>query len=561
MNMAAPEAASPRTAIITVDDDPGVSRAVARDLRRRYGEQHRIVRAESGDSALDALRQMKLRGDQVAVILADYRMPQMNGIEFLERAMDIYPGAKRVLLTAYADTDAAINAINVVDLDHYLLKPWDPPEEKLYPVVDGLLEAWLATDHRRVPETKIVGHRWSARSSEVREFLARNQVPYRWYASDEPEGERLLEAAQADGQKLPVVITPDGEALVEPTDSELASRVGLATTPSKEFYDLIVIGGGPAGLGAAVYGASEGLRTVLVERTATGGQAGQSSRIENYLGFPDGVSGAQLTDRARRQAAKFGAEVLTTRDVIGLDVNGSARSVRFADGSAIDAHTVILATGVSYRRLGAPGLDDMTGRGVYYGSALTEAAACSGQDIFIVGGANSAGQAAVYLSRGAKSVTILVRGSSLEQSMSYYLIQQIESIPNISVRTCTEVIGAEGSDHLERLTLRHTSTGATETVDAQWLFLFIGAAPLTDWLDGVVERDIRGFVIAGPDLSVEGQMPKGWVLDRPPYHLETSVPGVFVAGDARAESAKRVASAVGEGAMAVMLVHRYLEKL
>jgi thioredoxin reductase (NADPH) len=561
MNMPAPEAATPRTAIITVDDDPGVSRAVARDLRRRYGEQHRIVRAESGDSALDALRQMKLRGDQVAVILADYRMPQMNGIEFLERAMDIYPVAKRVLLTAYADTDAAINAINVVDLDHYLLKPWDPPEEKLYPVVDELLEAWLVTDHRRVPETKIVGHRWSARSSEVREFLARNQVPYRWYASDEPEGERLLEAAQADGQRLPVVITPDGEALVEPTDSELASRVGLATTPSKEFYDLIVIGGGPAGLGAAVYGASEGLRTVLVERTATGGQAGQSSRIENYLGFPDGVSGAQLTDRARRQAAKFGAEVLTTRDVIGLEVNGSARSVRFADGSAIDAHTVILATGVSYRRLGAPGLDDMTGRGVYYGSALTEAAACSGQDIFIVGGANSAGQAAVYLSRGAKSVTILVRGSSLEQSMSYYLIQQIENIPNISVRTCTEVIGAEGSDHLERLTLRDTSNGATETVDAQWLFLFIGAAPLTDWLGGVVERDHLGFVIAGPDLSIEGQMPKGWALDRAPYHLETSVPGVFVAGDARAESAKRVASAVGEGAMAVMLVHRYLEKL
>jgi thioredoxin reductase (NADPH) len=561
MSVTTPEGGTPRTAIITVDDDPGVSRAVARDLRRRYGEQHRIVRAESGDSALDALRQMKLRGDQVAVILADYRMPQMNGIEFLERAMDIYPGAKRVLLTAYADTDAAINAINVVDLDHYLLKPWDPPEEKLYPVVDGLLEAWLATDHRRVPETKIVGHRWSARSSEVREFLARNQVPYRWYASDEPEGERLLEAAQADGQRLPVVITPDGEALVEPTDSELASRVGLATTPSKEFYDLIVIGGGPAGLGAAVYGASEGLRTVLVERTATGGQAGQSSRIENYLGFPDGVSGAQLTDRARRQAAKFGAEVLTTRDVIGLAVNGSARSVRFADGSAIDAHTVILATGVSYRRLGAPGMDDMTGRGVYYGSALTEAAACSGQDIFIVGGANSAGQAAVYLARGAKSVTILVRGSSLEQSMSYYLIQQIQDIPNISVRTCTEVIGAEGSDHLERLTLRDTSTGATETVDAQWLFLFIGAAPLTDWLDGVVERDLRGFVIAGPDLSVEGQMPKGWVLDRAPYHLETSVPGVFVAGDARAESAKRVASAVGEGAMAVMLVPRYLEKL
>jgi thioredoxin reductase (NADPH) len=549
-----------------VDDDPGVSRAVARDLRRRYGEQHRIVRAESGESALDALRQMKLRGDMVAVILADYRMPQMNGIEFLEHAMDIYPAAKRVLLTAYADTDAAINAINVVDLDHYLLKPWDPPEEKLYPVVDELLEAWLTSDHRAVPETKIVGHRWSARSSEVREFLARNQVPYRWYSSDEPEGERLLRAAgiettDGDGLRLPLVITADGEALVEPADAELASKVGLATTPAKDFYDLIVIGGGPAGLGAAVYGASEGLRTVLVERTATGGQAGQSSRIENYLGFPDGVSGAQLTERARRQAAKFGAEVLTTRDVVGLEINGSARSVRFADGTGIDAHTVILATGVSYRRLAAPGLDEMTGRGVYYGSALTEAAACSGQDVFIVGGANSAGQAAVYLSRGAKSVTILVRGSSLEASMSYYLIQQIRNIPNISVRTCTEVIGAQGYEHLESLTLRDTSNGATETVDAQWLFLFIGAAPLTDWLKGLVECDERGFVVAGPDLSVEGERPRGWALDRLPYHLETSVPGVFVAGDARAESAKRVASAVGEGAMAVMLVHRYLEKL
>jgi thioredoxin reductase (NADPH) len=560
MPVTTPDGAA-RTAIITVDDDPGVSRAVARDLRRRYGEQHRIVRAESGEGALDALRQMKLRGDSVAVILADYRMPQMNGIDFLERAMDIYPGARRVLLTAYADTNAAIEAINVVDLDHYLLKPWDPPEEKLYPVVDAQLEAWLASDHRPVPETKLVGHRWSARSSEVREFLARNQVPYRWYASDSAEGERLLAAAETDGRKLPVVITADGEALIEPTDTELAARVGLATTPAKDFYDLIVIGGGPAGLGAAVYGASEGLRTVLVERTATGGQAGQSSRIENYLGFPDGVSGAQLTDRARRQAAKFGAEVLTTRDVTGLEVNGSARSVRFSDGGTIDAHTVILATGVSYRRHGAPGLDDMTGRGVYYGSALTEADACKSADVYIVGGANSAGQAAVYLSRGARSVTILVRGPSLERSMSYYLVQQIDNIDRIKVRTCTEVIGCEGSDHLECLTLRDTATGATETVSAQWLFLFIGAAPLTDWLDGVVVRDKLGFVVAGPDLSAEGQTLAGWELERPPYHLETSVPGVFVAGDARAESAKRVASAVGEGAMAVMLVHRYLEKL
>ena len=554
-------ASTARTVIVTVDDDPGVSRAVARDLRRRYGEQHRIVRAESGDAALDALREMRLRGDEVAVIVADYRMPGMNGIEFLERAMDLYPTARRVLLTAYADTGAAIDAINVVDLDHYLLKPWDPPEEKLYPVLDELLSKWQEEERRPVHVTKLVGHRWSARSSEVREFLARNQVAYRWYESEGPDGQRLLAAAQADGLRLPVVITPDGEALVEPTDAELATRVGLATTPSKDFYDLIVIGGGPAGLGAAVYGASEGLRTVLVERTASGGQAGQSSRIENYLGFPDGVSGAQLTERARRQATRFGAEVLTTRDVVGLDVNGSARTVRFSDGGTIDAHTVILATGVSYRQLDAPGLEEMTGRGVYYGSALTEATACTGQDIYIVGGANSAGQAAVYLARHAKSVTILVRGSALERSMSYYLIQQIREIGNISVRTCTEVIGAGGSDHLEWLTLRDTTTGATETVDAGWLFLFIGAAPLTDWLDGVVNRDQRGFVVAGPDLSAEGDRPRGWELDRAPYHLETSVPGVFVAGDARAESAKRVASAVGEGAMAVMLVHRYLQKL
>ena len=558
--MTTPEGAA-RTVIVTVDDDPGVSRAVARDLRRRYGEQHRIVRAESGDAALDALREMKLRGDEVAVIVADYRMPGMNGIEFLERAMDFYPTARRVLLTAYADTGAAIDAINVVDLDHYLLKPWDPPEEKLYPVIDELLSKWQAEDRRPVRVTKVVGHRWSARSSAVREFLARNQVAYRWYDTEEPDGQRLLAAAETDGLRLPVVITPDAEVLVEPADAELAVKVGLATTPAQDFYDVVVIGGGPAGLGAAVYGASEGLRTVLVERTATGGQAGQSSRIENYLGFPDGVSGAQLTERARRQATRFGAEVLTTRNVVGLDVNGSARTVRFADGGAIDAHTVILATGVSYRQLGAPGLDEMTGRGVYYGSTLTEAAACMGQDVYIVGGANSAGQAAVYLAQHAKSVTILCRGSSLERSMSYYLIEQIRATGNISARICTEVIAAEGDDHLESLTLRDTSTGATETVAAQWLFLFIGAAPLTDWLDGVVVRDGRGFVLAGPDLASCGRRPPGWDLDRLPYHLETSVPGVFVAGDARAESAKRVASAVGEGAMAVMLVHRYLEKL
>ncbi|HEX2903556.1 MAG TPA: FAD-dependent oxidoreductase [Jatrophihabitans sp.] len=555
--MSSPDAARP--SIVTVDDDPGVSRAVARDLRRRYGDGYRIVRAESGEQALEALKEMKLRGDSVAVLLADYRMPQMSGLEFLEAAMDIFPGARRVLLTAYADTGAAIEAINVVDLDYYLLKPWDPPEEKLYPVLDAQLEAWSAADHRPVPETKVVGHRWSARSSEVREFLARNQVPYRWFGSDTDEGRRLLQAADADPRALPLVVTPDGTALVAPSDNEIANHVGLSTAPAKQFYDLIVIGGGPAGLGAAVYGASEGLHTVLIERTATGGQAGQSSRIENYLGFPDGVSGAQLTERARRQALKFGAELITTRDVVALEVNGSARTVRFADGGSIDAHTVILATGVSYRQLAGEGLQELTGAGVYYGSALTEAANCRAQDVYIVGGANSAGQAAVYLARGARSVTLLVRGPSLAASMSYYLIQQIEAIDNIHVRTGVEVVQAHGDGHLEKLMLRDRATGEAETVAAGWLFVFIGAAPRTDWLDGTVLRDGRGFVLSGPDLAPEGGMPPGWHLTRPPLHLETSVPGVFVAGDVRSESAKRVASAVGEGAMAVMLVHRYLE--
>jgi thioredoxin reductase (NADPH) len=474
--------------------------------------------------------------------------------------MDIHPGARRVLLTAYADTNAAIDAINVIDLDHYLLKPWDPPEEKLYPVLDDLLAAWRAADHRPVPVTKVVGHRWSARSSEVREFLARNQVPYRWYSADEPEGGRLLAAAGQDGRRLPLVVTPEGTPLVEPADAELAGQVGLATTPAEEFYDLVVIGGGPAGLGAAVYGASEGLRTLLVERQATGGQAGQSSRIENYLGFPDGVSGAQLTERARRQAARFGAEILTAREVAGLEVNGAARTVRFTDGSAVAAHSVILATGVSYRQLDAPGLAELTGCGVFYGSALTEAPSCSDQDVYIVGGANSAGQAAMYLARGCRSVTLLVRGESLAASMSHYLIQQIEATPNIVVRTRTVVEAAHGTGRLEKLALRDVDSGADELVDAQWLFVFIGAAPFTDWLDGTVLRDEHGFILAGPDMTGDGSPPPGWEPVRPPYHLETSVPGVFVAGDARAASAKRVASAVGEGAMAVMLVHRYLEQ-
>jgi thioredoxin reductase (NADPH) len=546
--------------LLTVDDDPSVSRAVARDLRRQYGQKFRVVRADSGADALEALREIKLRGDTVAVMLADYRMPEMDGIAFLEQAMDLFPHARRALLTAYADTDAAIQAINVVDVDHYLLKPWDPPEEKLYPVVDALVEMWRAVGDQAVEETKIIGHRWSAPTYEVRDFLARNSVPYRWYSVEEPEGCRLLAAAGAGPADIPVVITPGGKALRAPTGAEIAAEVGLSTDPAAEFYDLIVIGGGPAGLGSAVYGASEGLRTVLVERQATGGQAGQSSRIENYLGFPDGVSGAQLTDRARRQARKFGAEVLTARDAVGLEARGSARVITFSDGTEIAAHSLVLASGVSYRALGAPGIAELTGRGVYYGSASTEAQSCVGEDVYIIGGANSAGQAAVFFSRHARTVTLVVRGTSLALSMSHYLIEQLRGIKNIQVRVDTTVVAAYGDDHLEHISLCESGSGNVEKVPCSHLFVFIGAAPRTEWLGDSILRDSYGFVRTGPDLLAEGRRPAGWSLDRDPLYLESSIPGVFVAGDVRSQSVKRVASAVGEGAMAVTLVHRYLEE-
>ncbi|BBZ35149.1 FAD-dependent oxidoreductase [Mycolicibacterium confluentis] len=559
--MTAPAAAPRKPIILTVDDDPAVSRAVARDLRRKYAETYRIVRAENGPDALDTLRELKLRGDTVAVFVADYRMPAMSGIEFLEAAMDLYPMARRVLLTAYADTHAAIDAINVVDLDHYLLKPWDPPEEKLYPVIDALLEAWNADGGHPMPNTKIIGHRYSRRSSEVREFLASNRLPYHWIFADDDEGHRLLEAAGLDDRALPVVITETGEPLVDPSNTELAGRLGLSTEPRADFYDLAVIGGGPGGLAAAVYGASEGLRTVLIEAVATGGQAGQSSRIENYLGFPDGVRGDQLADRARRQAEKFSADLITTREAVALELHGNTRTIRFADGGSLDCRSVVLATGVSYRELDADGChsrdgDDssLIGRGVYYGAATYVAAECEDQEVYVVGGANSAGQAAMNLARKAARVHLVVRGPSLEASMSYYLIQQIEATPNIEVHTNTRVCRAFGGEGLENLTLIDGTTNQTTDVGCTQLFIFIGAQPRTDWLPDAIARDDRGFVLSGPDLKPDS----GWPLDRPPHHLETSVPGVFVAGDVRAESAKRVAAAVGEGSMAVMFVHRYL---
>ena len=542
-----------RPAVVVVDDEPTVLAAVARDLQQRFGERYRIVRAESGEEALGVLRELVRRGGQVALLVADQRMPGLSGTDYLVRAREIVPSAKRVLLTAYADTEAAIQAINQVDLDYYLLKPWDPPEENLWPAVADLLSAWEAGAALDAGGVRLIGHRFSRTTHELRDFLARNLIPARWFDVErDGEARQLLKVADVGDDRLPVALLEDGTVLERPTVLELAERLGVAGQPASQHYDLVIVGGGPAGLAAAVYGASEGLNTILVEREAPGGQAGQSSRIENYLGFPAGLSGSDLTRRATDQARRLGAELLTLQDAAGLSVEGAGRIIELTGGGSLVTSSVIVASGVSYRQHDAPGFAELTGQGIYYGAALTEARSCKNQRVAVIGGANSAGQAAVYFSTYADRVTMLVRGDSLTNSMSRYLIEQIEGLENVEVRTRTVATGAQGDGQLRALQIRGADgSESLEEVDA--CFVLIGAAPRTAWLEGVVERDERGFILAG--LDVRGD---AWPLERDPFPLETSVPGVFVAGDVRARSVKRVASAVGEGSMAVALVHQYL---
>jgi thioredoxin reductase (NADPH) len=543
--------------ILTVDDDPAVSQAITRDLRARYGADYQIMRASSGAEALDALAKLALRDRTVALIASDQRMPEMTGVEFLEQARVHAPGAKMVLLTAYADTDVAIRAINEIGLDYYLLKPWDPPAERLYPVVDDLLEDWSRTRVPPTAEIRVVGHRWSERSHEIKTFLARNYLHYEWLDLErDEEARRLCEIAEASAAELPLVLTAGNEALRAPTTLDLAAALGLRTRAEQPLYDLCIVGAGPAGLAAAVYGASEGLQTVVIEREAPGGQAGQSAAIENYLGFPKGLTGADLTHRAVTQARRFGAEMVLARDVAACEARGTVRAVCFGDGTEIESRALLVATGVSYRTLDAPGVAELAGRGVYYGATASEAAACAGDDVYVVGAANSAGQAVLNFARYAKRVVLLVRSDDLEKSMSRYLVDRIRAADNVEVRLQSAVVAGRGEDHLEGLTIADRAAGTTEDVDTNWLFVYIGAQPRTDWLGDAVARDEKGFVVTGADLLARADA--RWPLARPPMTLETSVPGIFAAGDVRLDSMKRVASAVGEGAMSVYLVHRYL---
>jgi thioredoxin reductase (NADPH) len=551
--------------LLAVDDDADVLRAIERDLRSHFGAKYRVLASDAPQAALDLLKQLKIRNEAVGLLLADQRMPQMDGVGFLQEAREVFPDAKRALLTAYADTNAAISAINEASIHYFFMKPWDPPEEHLYPQLDDLLDDWQASYRPAYEGIRVLGTRWSPRSYELRDFLARNHVPYQWIdvelSANDPETKRLLEALGPEAANLPVVLFPDGTKLLESAPAEVAQKVGLRTRAQTSLYDLAIVGGGPAGLAAAVYGASEGLHTVIIEREAPGGQAGMSSRIENYLGFPSGLSGADLARRAVVQAQRFGVEILSPQEAVGIRTEGSYRIIKLADGNEISCHALMIASGVQWRRLEAPGIDKLQGAGVYYGGGATEALTCKGETVYVVGGANSAGQAAMNFSKYAARVVILVRGDSLSSTMSQYLIDQIQDTPNIQLWAHASVAEVHGDTHLEEVSVLCSDTNKVERVPANAMFIFIGALPRTDWLANLVERDDRGFILTGPDLLWNGERPKGWTLERDPFLLETNIPGLFDVGDVRHGSVKRVASGVGEGSVAVQFIHQYLSKV
>lgn len=544
--------------ILALDDDVSVLRAVERDLKTKFASNYRILAIDSPQKALATVRQLTARGDRIALFLVDQRMPQMSGTEFLQQASPLQPAARKILLTAYADSSAAIDAINKVKLNHYLMKPWEPPEQHLYPVLSDQLEDWHANHYEAFEGVYVVGTRWAPETHKLKDFLAKSQVPYRWI---EPEGitdPRIQAALSESTAAMPVVVFQDGSVLERPALSQVAEKLGLVTVPSRRFYDVIVVGAGPAGLACSLYCSTEGLKTVLVEREAAGGQAGLSSRIENYLGFPSGLSGADLARRGVTQVRRFGTEVLAPADAVGLTVEGEYRVVKLSNGQELAAHSVVIAAGVQWRRLDVPGMDQLTGAGIYYGAAITESSSCKDEDVYIVGGANSAGQAAVHFSEVARSVKMIVRGDSLSKSMSHYLVERIETIPNISVIPNSEVVEVKGADRLEEITVRHHDTKMSETLPAAALFIFIGAEPHTEWLNGVVCRDGKGFILTGANLMNDGKRPAGWNQNRDPYLLETNVPGVFAVGDVRDGAVRRVANSVGEGSIVLYFIRQYM---
>ena len=555
----------PKPVLFTVDDDPEVLRAIERDLRGRYANRYRVMRANSGAAALATLRELKTRNNPVALLLADQRMPHMDGVHFLTEAMELHPQAKRALLTAYADTNAAIEAINEARIHYYLMKPWDPPEEKLFPIIDDLLLDWNSGYRAPYEGIRVLGTRWSNSSYELRDFMARNQVPYQWIdvelAQTDSEVRSLIDSLGPEAETLPIILFPDGERLAEPPLPVVADKLGLRTHAETNFYDLAIVGGGPAGLAAAVYGASEGLRTVMIEREAPGGQAGLSSRIENYLGFPAGLSGSDLARRAVAQARRFGVEILSPQEALELRVDGPYRYLKLADGSEISCNALLLAMGVQWRNLDIPGIERLQGAGVYYGGGTSEALSCKGETVYIIGGANSAGQAAMHFAKYAEKVVMVVRGRSLAATMSHYLIEQIQKTPNIEVWNCAQVTAVHGETRLTGITVQREGVAELQELPASSLFIFIGALPRTEWLGDLIERDERGFIISGPDLIRDGKRPASWTLDRDPGLLETNVPGIFVVGDVRHGSVKRVASGVGEGAVVVQFMHQYLAKV